>query len=132
MYIKKFSQKISFTYAKYFLLCASLLTINIAHAERSEINWQQGAKLGTIVLFYTAETPAKDLPECLSHLSKEELATKHYVKVSYHHVRLTHHEVAELPKELLHVKLEDHVEIWPENCSNGKLSRVSQVFSATP
>ncbi len=129
MYIKKSTKNFSVKFIESLFLCASLMTINIAYAEKPEIDWQRGAKLGTIALFYTAETPVKDLPECLAALSKEELMAKHFVKVWYHHVRLIRNEVAELPSSMPEAKLADQVEIWPADCSKGKLSRISQVFS---
>lgn len=130
MNTQKITRQLMLTCVNTLALCALFTPFHTALAEQHAINWQVGAKLGTIALFYSNETPAKDLPECLSLLSKEELATKHYVKVWYHHGRLIQNEVAELPSDLLHAKLEDHVEIWPADCSKGKLSRISQVFAS--
>ena len=129
MYIKKSTKKISFKFIVSFILSAIWMSTNIAYAEKPVIAWQQGAKLGTIALFYTAETPVKDLPECLATLPKEEISAKRYVKVWYHHVRHIRNEVAELPSSMQDAKLADHVEIWPADCSKGKLSRISQVFN---
>ena len=130
MYIKKSTKKLSVKFIGRFFLCATLMSTNFAYAEKPEIAWQQGAKLGTIALFYTAETPVKDLPECLASLPKEEFSAKRYVKVWYHHVRHIRNEVAELPSNMQEAKLADHVEIWPADCSKGRLSRISQVFNA--
>ena len=129
MYDKQSAKKFLVKFIGSFFLCASLMSTNFAYAAKPEIAWQQGAKLGTIALFYSAETPVKDLPECLAALPKEELSAKHFVKVWYHHVRLIRNEVAELPPGMQEAKLADHVEIWPADCSQGKLSRISQVFT---
>lgn len=101
-------------------------------AERPHVKWLEGAKLGTIEYIYSAETPEKDVPACLASLPKEELSRRHFVKVWYRHVRLVRHEVAELPDDLAHAKLEDQVEIWPADCAEGRLSRISKVFPLTP
>jgi hypothetical protein len=99
------------------------------HAQQPEINWEQDAKRGTIIFLYDARTPQKDLPHCLAllNLSKENLDAGHYARIAYHHIRQMHQEVAQLPDSLSQAKLDDQVEIWPANCSKGKLSRVSQI-----
>ncbi|HTD02231.1 hypothetical protein [Undibacterium sp.] len=113
-------------------LCFTFAASSTTAADRPQVNWQEGAKLGTIEYIYDAETPEKDLPDCLATLPKKELSSRHFVKVWYRHVRLMRHEVAELPDDLLHAKVDDHVEIWPADCSRGKLSRISKVFSPAP
>ncbi len=100
-----------------------------ARAQQPEISWEQDAKRGTIIFLYDARTPQKDLPHCLAllNLSKENLDAGHYARIAYHHIRQMHQEVAQLPDNLSQAKLDDQVEIWPANCSKGKLSRVSQI-----
>lgn len=39
---------------------------------------------------------------------------------------------AETPDDLLDAKLEDQVEIWPADCAEGRLSRITKVFLLTP
>lgn len=67
------------------------------------------------------------MPECLAHLSKEDLASGRFVRLRYRHVRIAHSAVAELPSGL-QVKIDDQVEVWPEDCSLGKISRISRVL----
>lgn len=93
------------------------------------IDWQNGAKRGWIVEIYQSDSQSEKLPECLQAIPESERMNRHFVKVQYRHVRLMRVAIAELPKEL-QAKIDDQVELWPEDCSRGKLSRISKLLSS--
>ena len=100
-------------------------------SQDTPIDWQSGAKRAWIVKVYTPDTPTADLPECLAGLPKAELETKHFVKVKYWHHRLHLSAIAEVP-DALKATVNDRVELWPEDCSRGKISRISRILSPPP
>ena len=111
------------------MLGALLLTSCVSNLDRPEIDWQHGAKRGWIAKFYQPDTPDFDLPECLAALSKADLARRHFVKVKYRHVRRMVSTIAEVP-DALQVKIDGEVEIWPADCSRGKIGRISRLLSS--
>ena len=99
---------------------------------RHDVDWRSGAKHGWISGFYTADTPRSELPKCLAALSAEQLAIHHFVKVDYRHVRRMVVEVAELPElsaDQQAVRMGDRVELWPRDCAEGQLSRISKMMA---
>jgi hypothetical protein len=92
-----------------------------------EVDWDSGARRARIVEFYSPDTPSARLPTCLANLSKTEFAARRFVKVKYRAGRLTSFRVAEVP-ETMQAKVRDEVEVWPENCSDGKISRISRIL----
>ncbi|MET3109217.1 hypothetical protein AAKU67_004246 [Oxalobacteraceae bacterium GrIS 2.11] len=111
------------------LVCfVPFLTACVLNSPEFAVDWQHGAKLGWIVSFYIPETPGTKLPECLAKLPKAELASRHFVTVRYHHVRQMFYTIAELPATM-QAKVNDQVELWAEDCSDGKISRISRTES---
>lgn len=96
-------------------------------AGTAEVDWSHGAKHGWVAGFYDAATPRAALPACLAALPADELAQHRFVRIDYRHVRRMLVEVAELPPQS-DVKVGDRVELWPEDCARGKLSRISRVM----
>jgi len=92
-------------------------------------DWQNGAKRGWIVGIYGPDPTSADVPICLASLSPAEQRARQFVKLRYWHGRQTVTEVAELPRDL-RVKIDDRVEVWPEDCSQGKISRISRALAA--
>ncbi len=109
------------------LLSASLLS-SCASDTPASVDWQHGAKHGEIAGFYGPDTPRDSLPACLAQLPAEQLTRQRYVKINYHHVRRMLIEVAPLP-DGQQAAIGDKVELWPEDCSLGKLSRITQFLS---
>jgi hypothetical protein len=91
------------------------------------VDWEHGAKHGWVVSAYAPDSVATALPPCLANLPTSEFSTRRFVRVKYRHVRLMLYEVAELPPAL-DAKIGDRIELWPANCSAGKISRITQVF----
>src|SRR5471032_1814337 len=92
-----------------------------------DVDWQHGARYGWVSAFYDGATPRAALPACLAALPPEELAAHRYVQIAYRHVRVMRNEVAPLP-ELPGGPLQmgEHVELWPQDCDQGKLSRIAK------
>jgi len=113
------------------LLAASLLGACSSAPQRPAVDWQHGAHHATIVTVYAPEAERSSLPPCLAALPAEQLASHRYVKVHYHHVRLLHSSVAELPADMA-AGVGSEVEIWPADCHAGQLARISRVLVAEP
>ncbi len=110
------------------LILALLLSACASNPEDQTVDWKNGARRAWIVRVYSPATPRAELPECLSNLPIEEMKTKHFVKVEFHHVRQMWNAIAELP-DTMTAAVDDQVELWPEDCSQGKISRISRVLS---
>ena len=113
-----------------FLLCLAACACEPAPAD---VDWRNGAKHGWVSGFYTADTPTSALPKCLADLPPEQLASHRFVKIDYRHVRRMLVEVAELPDSAVDrqaVKIGDRVELWPRDCDQGRLSRISKMMAA--
>ena len=114
------------------LLILSTLLLSACASTSSDhaVDWERGAKHGWIVSIYGPEVDRAGLPKCLTDLPSADLATRHFVKVSYRQVRHMHYEVAELPPGQ-EANIDDRIELWPARCSEGKFSRISRVFPST-
>lgn len=115
----------------FYLVVMACLSACVSDSGQHDADWRNGAKHGWISGFYTAATPRSELPKCLSDLSAEELANHRYVKVDYWHGRRVLIEAAELPElgiDQRSVKIGDRVELWPHNCYEGHLSRISKIM----
>ena len=122
--------------AKIFRWAAILLPLCLAGCAadlaQHDVDWRSGAKHGWISGFYTADTPSSDLPKCLADLPPEQLAAHRFVKIDYRHVRRMLVEVAELPDtaERPAVRIGDRVDLWPQDCAEGRISRISKMMAA--
>lgn len=113
-----------------FMIFAALLLTSCATTSPDLIvDSQHGAKLGWIVNFYIPETSGNNLPDCLATLTKQELVSRHFVTVKYHHVRQMYYTIAELPATMP-ANINDEVEFWPGDCSRGKISRISRTTTS--
>ena len=114
-------------------LASLLLAACAPLAAEHDVDWKSGAKHGWVSGFYTADTPLADLPKCLADLPPGQLAGHLFVKIDYRSVRRMMVEVAEVPGGAAQtVKLGDRVELWPQDCARGKLSRISKMMAAPP
>lgn len=94
------------------------------------IDWQHGAKRGWIAAVYRPEQSRATLPRCLADVPASELAQHRYVRIEYHHARRMLTEVAALPDELP-LQIGGAVELWPQDCDQGKLSRIVRVLPSS-
>ena len=76
---------------------------------------------------YSPEQPRATLPRCLADIPSSELAQHRYVRIDYHHSRRMLTEVAVLPDQLP-LQIGERVELWPQDCDQGKLSRIARVL----
>lgn len=106
-----------------------LLSSCASNAPADSVDLDNGARRASIVMLYTPESLHEELPQCLSYLPLDELATRHFVKVKYKSFRHVRVSVAELP-DTLQVAPGDQVELWPEDCSIGKISRITRILSS--
>lgn len=110
------------------MLGVLLLTSCATTAPDGEVDWQHGAKRGWIVKIYPPKSVPADSAECLSALSAADVATRHFVKIDYRHVRQMFSTIAELPPDAPKPRLDEQVEFWPGNCSDGKVAHITRVF----
>ncbi|HEY8101054.1 MAG TPA: hypothetical protein VIF82_09880 [Burkholderiaceae bacterium] len=122
-----FSKKIS----AFSIFLVLLLTACASIVDQPEVDWKNGASRAWIISSYSATSPGTDFPQCLDALSNADLTNKHFVKIEYRRVRQMLTTVAELP-EALDVKANDQVEVWLEDCTKGKISRISRLLPSVP
>lgn len=89
------------------------------------VDWEHGAKRGTITQVFDASMPAGQLPACLAMFSTAHIASHRYVRLQYRHRRHNFPEVAELPPGV-DAKIGDQVEFYPKNCDAGTLSTITR------
>ncbi len=85
-------------------------------------------KHGWVTHLYDAKSDRKDLPECLEKLTDSERENKHFAKIHYKHARRGLNTIAEVP-ESMSLKLDDEVDVVPENCEKGKFAHIVKVPS---
>lgn len=107
---------------------ALLLAACASKSDTRVVNWQQGGKRAWVVSELDPNAPLATLRPCLANLSAADYASRHFVEVRYHHARLIHHEIAEVPPGLA-IKAGDEIELWPADCSSGKLSRIGKALN---
>lgn len=93
------------------------------------IDWEHGAKRGTITQIFDANTSADRLPACLAVFSTAQVAAHRYVELEYAHRRHSFREVGELPADII-ATTGDQVEFYPKNCDAGTLSTISRRLQA--
>jgi len=91
------------------------------------VDWRNGAKRGWVAAVYDTATPRAQLPRCLAQLPDDELSAHRYVRIDYHHARRMLTEVAALPDDAP-VPLGARVELWPQDCDKGHLSRIARIL----
>lgn len=90
-----------------------------------QIDWEHGAKRGTIKQVFDASTPASQLPTCLAMFSTAQIAAHRYVELEYLHRRHNFREVGDLPAGVTAIT-GDQVEFYPKNCDSGTLSTITR------
>lgn len=107
-----------------------MLTVNlISCAGVPIVDWERGARPGKIVEPIDVRGPVASLPPCIAALPPETLADRHFARVLRFGVRAAHFDVAEIAPGVATVP-GTAVEIYPGNCANGKLGRVSRALPA--
>ncbi|MBC7455986.1 MAG: hypothetical protein H7335_20270 [Massilia sp.] len=89
-------------------------------------------KNGWVVGFYNPQTPRSELPNCLAALPAEALSTHRYAKIDYRHVRRMLVEVADVQEIAgdTPVAIGDRVQLLPQDCDAGRLSRITSILPA--
>ena len=95
------------------------------------VDWQHGAKRGTIAQAFDASTPAEGLPACLRKLTPAQFAAHRYVDIEHKHRRHMFHDIGELPPGV-DAKPGDDVEFYPKDCDTGAMSVISRVLPRLP
>lgn len=91
------------------------------------IDWENGARRGTITQVFEATTAVENLPACLARFSSEQLSAHRYVELAYPHRRHHFREVGELPAGV-NAALGNQVEFYPKDCDAGVLSTISRLL----
>ena len=89
-----------------------------------------GARRGTIVQLYNAQTTRTDLPECVAALPPAELTRRHFVRVDYKHVRHLFSTVAEVA-DGVDLRTGQQVEVWLDDCAQGRFGRIGRILDGT-
>lgn len=95
------------------------------------VDWQNGAKRGTVTRTFDASTPVELLPACLKSLPRDELAAHRYVEVEAMHRRHAYRDAGQLPAGVI-AGPGDAVEIYTKNCQAGSLSTISRLLPLAP
>lgn len=108
----------------------ALLALSLASCSTvpAAVDWQHGAKHGWVSQMYSSATPKQTIPACLSSFSPTELDQRHFARISYRNARRMLVEVGELPEGAV-AQIDDRVELWPADCDQGKLSRITRVMA---
>lgn len=106
---------------------SSALAIGVLASSCASVPATGGPSYGAVAAFYDANTARAALPVCLAALPPEQLAQQRFVRVPYHHVRRLLVGVAALPPGAS-VALGQRVELWPQDCAAGALSRITRIF----
>ncbi|MDY7537451.1 hypothetical protein QN372_15980 [Undibacterium sp. RTI2.1] len=115
------------------LSICTVLVICAPNAFSQETDMEQATKdnfkHGWVTHLYDAKSDRKDLPECLEKLSDSERENKHFAKIHYKHARRGLSTIAEVP-EYMSLKLDDEVDVVPENCDKGKFAHIVKILTA--
>ena len=61
------------------------------------IDWEHGAKRGSVPYVFDASTSRDQLPACFAGLASDQIAARRYVQVKYHHRLHFLNDAEELP-----------------------------------
>ncbi len=76
---------------------AVLLAACASKSDTRAVNWEQRAKRAWVVSELAPDASVAAARPCLANLSVADYASRHFVEVRYHHAKLMHHEIAEVP-----------------------------------
>ena len=102
-------------------------TLPLLEAKASDVDWVLGGRHGWVLEVYDENLAKESLPDCLKALPKDELLHKHFAKVHYKNIKKYVEVIAEAPSSMELMK-GDEVEIFPEKCSDGKVSHITKLL----
>lgn len=91
------------------------------------VDWENGARVGKVVDMIDPQAPVTDVRPCIAALLTKTLADKHFARVAIHGVRSVRVDIAEMPVGVPTTP-GTAVEIYPSNCTDGKLGRVTRAL----
>jgi hypothetical protein len=100
-------------------------------ANETKIDWEHGARRGTVTRVFDATTGADQRPACLAQVSADMLSQRQYVELRYQHRRHYFLEAGALPAGV-RVNPGDVVEFYPKDCDAGVLSILIRVLPPAP
>ncbi|MFZ6773322.1 hypothetical protein ACO0LB_11465 [Undibacterium sp. SXout7W] len=103
------------------------LALPLLEAKASDVDWVHGGRHGWVLEVYDENSAKESLPDCLKMLPKDELSHKHFVKVHYKNIKKHVEVFAEVPSSM-ELGKGDEVEVFPEKCSEGKLSHITKLL----
>lgn len=118
---------LSKTFVTFSIVGVLLLTSCSTITTDQEIDYKNGVRHGWVIEYYTPDSLAANLPECLTATSSTDLASKHFVRVRYRQGGSTFSTIAEWPDKF-RPKPNTQVEFWPRDCSNGKIGRIKRII----
>ena len=98
-------------------------------SENPGVDWQHGAKRGTVSQIFTADSPVEGLPSCLAGLPKPLRQGRQFAHIEYRHIRHLFATLAEIPRGSV-VKVGQQIEVWPVDCTAERFARIGKTFPA--
>jgi hypothetical protein len=109
-------------------LCAAILVSGCAGLSNDvQIDWEHGARRGTVMRVIDAAIGPDQRPACLAQVAVASLEQRQYVELRYQHRRHFFLEAGALPAGM-QAKPGDVVEFYPKNCDAGMLSTITRVL----
>jgi hypothetical protein len=91
-----------------------------------EIDWDRGARRAMVLEILTPQAAEAEARTCVS-AGWDWHAGRAYARVRYRRVRHYRNAVATVPVDLA-LRPGDEIELWPGDCSQGRLGRVERVL----
>lgn len=107
---------------------AVLLSSCAGLANETQIDWEHGARRGTVTRIFDTTIGADQRPACMTQVSTVMLEQRQFVELRYKHRRHFFLEAGALPAGV-QAKPGDVVEFYPKDCDAGALSIVTRVLS---
>jgi hypothetical protein len=95
------------------------------HSDR--VDWDHGARYGRVLEVLAPQAAEAEARACLG-ADRPLPAGLRFVRVRYRRTRL-HHKVVATVADGLDLRAGDAVELWPEDCGQGRLARVGRVLA---
>ena len=101
-----------------------VLSSCVQQINEERVDWHRGARYGRVLEMVTAQEGDLAAHDCLG-ANKPSESSQQFARVHYRGSRLPHNVVALVPYGL-DLRPGDEVELWPSECSEGRMARVGR------